>query len=457
MDVDLLFLSRDSSPPRGDVWQGIECQLGVRLHVHRLIGTPRPEDSNRFETICRARNGGKHIGANPLVLLLDDDVVLAPGCVAKLVAGLQARTGFAALAADSAGEMAGGWQSWDYPTHVGMAAVLFRREQLDSMTFRWNGDKCECRCCCEDLRRAGYGIGYLPGAIAWHRPFTGEGGAKPENSEPQSRPNGDRMTRRAGRVLSAFNRRDYRRFCQQFIPTFRAAGNREIVTAVTYGLYPSEAAALCRKPGVEVVAIADNGVCPALRRLCDFQSVIAAWPEDTPVAFWDAGDVQFQSHLEPLWEMVRANPDVLLVAREPLSYPENPVIRTWTDCIRDPSSRRRAFDLMSSHTFLNSGFGAGMVPPLLRYLREADQLLNSPALEGVGDWGDQPAMNLFCYTNPGSFQEIWRGWNFALAGRDPGEYRVTSDGRFHTSQGESIQVVHGNSGTLRWKELPLMA
>jgi hypothetical protein len=262
--------------------------------------------------------------------------------------------------------------------------------------------------------------------------------------------------RQAGRVLAAFNRRDFRRFCRQFLTSFRAQGNREIVTAVAYGLYPSEQAVLRAERGVDVVALPDNGVCPALRRLRDFQHVIARWPQDAPVAFWDAGDVQFQSHLEPLWDLVQANPEVLLVAPEPLSYPENPVIRTWTNFIRDPDARRRAFDILSAHTFLNSGFGAGSASAVIRYLREADRLLHSPALKGVGDWGDQPAMNLFCYTNPGSFQEIWRGWNYALAGRDPSEYRVSGDGRFYTRDGRTIAVVHGNSGTLRWRELPLL-
>jgi hypothetical protein len=260
----------------------------------------------------------------------------------------------------------------------------------------------------------------------------------------------------APRVLAAFNRRDFRRFCQQFLTTFRAQGNRETVTAVSYGLYPSEVAMLRGKPGVEVITIADNGVCPALRRLRDFQDVIARWPKDTLVAFWDAGDVQFQSNLESLWDLVRANPGVLLVAREPKSYPENPVIRTWTNWILDAEARRRAFDLLSTHTFLNSGFGAGTAYAVMRYLREADRLLHSPALAGVGDWGDQPAMNLFCYTTPGSFQEIWTGWNFTLAGRHPTEYRVGNDGRFTARDGRTIHVVHGNSATLRWRELPLM-
>ena len=67
--------------------------------------------------------------------------------------------------------MAGEWQNWDYPRHVGMAATLFRRERLERLTFRWEPGKCECRCCCDDLRRAGFGIGYLARrAQAWHRP-----------------------------------------------------------------------------------------------------------------------------------------------------------------------------------------------------------------------------------------------------------------------------------------------
>ncbi len=184
MDVDLLLLSRDLSPPRRDVWQGIESQVGVRVHVHRVTGAPRPGDRNRFETICRARNDARRIGLAPLALCLDDDVVLASDCIASLVEGLRARPGFAALAADSAGEMAGGWENWDYPAHVGMAATLFRRERLAALTFRFEAGKCECRCCCEDLRRAGYGIGYLPSARAWHRPSGRESRSDAVKLEP---------------------------------------------------------------------------------------------------------------------------------------------------------------------------------------------------------------------------------------------------------------------------------
>ena len=90
MEVDLILLSRDLSPPRNDVWRGIELQDGVDLRIHRLEGTPRSEDPNRYETIARARNRAKTLGSSPWVMFLDDDVVLGPGCVARLVEALVA-------------------------------------------------------------------------------------------------------------------------------------------------------------------------------------------------------------------------------------------------------------------------------------------------------------------------------------------------------------------------------
>ena len=153
VDVDLLMLSRDLSPLRQDVLGGIRAQVGVSLCVHRVVGTPHPDDPNRWETISRGRNQAKRLGSAPYAMYLDDDVVLGRGCIARLVDGLARRRRFAALGADSAGEMACGLAHWDYPRHVGMAAVMFRRERLAHLTFRWEEAKCECLCCCEDLRR----------------------------------------------------------------------------------------------------------------------------------------------------------------------------------------------------------------------------------------------------------------------------------------------------------------
>src|SRR5262249_3897115 len=158
---------------------------------------------------------------------------------------------------------------------------------------------------------------------------------------------------------------------------------------------------------------------PANRRLRDFQMPIAALPEDAPVAFWDAGDVLFQGRLEPLWDLVRSHPDELLVVHDALSYPDNAIIKVWTSHIRDPDARRRAFELLSTHVFLNSGFLAGTARTLHRYLLEARRIIDSGAVRGLGFGTDQVVLNIYCHTNPGAWRPIPDGWNYCLAGRNP--------------------------------------
>ncbi len=470
MNVDLLFLSRDLSPPRPDVWEGIRAQEEVTIRLIRIMGPVRPGDRNRFETIARARNAGKRQGSTPLVMLLDDDVVLGPRCVARLAEGLIGRSEFAALAADSASEMNDGRDHWDYPRHVGMAAVLFRRERLQALTFRWEPSKCECRCCCDDLHRAGYAIGYMPGAEAWHKPsptsapLTCAGASshcdqlqqdpKPAEPAPASTPARPSL---AGRVLTAFDRKHLRLFVRRFLRTLRNEGNRETVTAVTSGLRASERTILARKPGIEVF-VAPNDGHPARQRLRDFQQVMASWPEDTPVAYWDAGDVVFQDRLNPLWDLVRAHPDHLLAVTEVVTYCTSTLNLGWAETIQDPEARARALGLLQDCNIINSGFAAGTARAMLHYLREADRLLNSPALHGTSDFGDQTAMNLYCRSNPHAWLEIPRGWNYCLTGLSPRDYRVSPDGRTKRLDGEPLHVVHGAGGNLRrWDLVHLTA
>jgi hypothetical protein len=394
-------------------------------------------------------------------MLLDDDVVLGPGCVARLVAGLVERPEFAAIAADTAGVMNRGWEHWDYPSHVGMAAVLFRRERLSEVTFRWEPGRCECLCCASDLRSRGLAVGYKEGALGWHRPHPAtsshasreisEGRPTVDGSPEAKGPSGSAPV--PGRILAAFDRRDHTRFRTQFLRTLRASGNQERVWAFAYGLYPTELTMLAAEPGVEVVAIPHDGVCPALRRLRDFPRLLERWPEETPVAYWDAGDILFQGQIDPLWELVSARPGLLHVVAEPLSYPENMIIRPWCNCIRDAEARRQAFEVLTSNVFLNSGFAAGTAAALIDYLRAGDQLLNSTALEGVGDWGDQPALNLYCHANPARWRQIDSAWNYALAGRPGDQYRLSTAGRVTRTDGGMVRVAHGNAATLRWLEL----
>ena len=451
VDVDLIFLSRDLSPPRADVWRGVTAQEGVRLVLHRVVGTPRADDPNRWETIARARNAGKRQGLAPYVMMLDDDVVLGPDCVARLLAGLQRRPEFGALGADCAGEMRQGSRDWDCPNHVGMASVLFRRSALEAITFRWERDKCECRCCCEDLRRAGLGIGYEASADAWHRPVAASSAlrtaAKAQGCCGMS--TGARRTRPGppARILAAFDRTHLPHFRRMFLRSLRDSGNSEPVTAVAYGLAAHERDVLARTPGVEVVSPRVDGH-PAKLRLRDFQAVVERWPEETPVAYWDAGDVLFQDRLGPLWDLTRTQPDRLLVTRECFDYHESPVCTGWVETIRDPESRRQALELLDGRPILNGGFAAGTARVFLRYLREAHRFQSDRELLGSSDWGDQTAMNLYCYSHPDAWLEIPRGWNYCLVGLGPKDYRVHPDGRFESLDGLSVHVVHGNGGTL---------
>ena len=463
MNIDLLFLSRDLAPPRQDVWQAIHAQEGVTVRVIRITGPARPDDRSRFEAIARARNAGKRLGSTPFVMLLDDDVVLGPRCVSRLAEGLLARQEFAALAADANGEMEEGWDHWDYPRHVRMTAVLFRRERLEAVNFRWEPSICDCQCCCDDLRRAGHAIGYLPGALAWHRPSPASPGppgaeVSSHRAGPLWEPHAPERTPAAaipvlpGRVLAAFDRKHLRLFVRRFLRSLRNEGNFETVTAVTSGLFPSERRRLARLPGVEV-AIAPNDGHPARQRLRDFQDVVASWPADTPVAYWDAADVVFQDRIAPLWDLIRSHPDKLLVATEQILFRESTTCWMWTQTILDPDARARALDLFKGCQTINSGFAAGTARTMLVYLKEAERLLNSPALDGTGDWGDQTAMNLYCRSNPHTWLEIPNGWNYCLLGPRPGDFRVSPDGRTERLDGEPLYVVHGQGRTLQQWDL----
>lgn len=439
--MDVVILSRDGGPLRPEVRAGVAGGPGLGVTVHRVVGAPRPGDSNRLATIARARNEGKALGSSAWVLFVDDDVALEPGGVGRLLAGLRKRPGHAALAADYLGNGRAGRGA---PSrHVGMGATLFRRPALAAVRFRWEPTKCECLCCCDDLRALGMAIAYLPGERARHL-------TRPGNPEA---PAGHTPGGVGGRVLAAFDRGHLDRFRRRFLGSLRAAGNTEPVTAVGYGLYPSERRVLESLPGVEVVALPVNGVMPPVRRLRDFQGVVAGWPSETPVAYWDAGDVIFQGRLGPLWGLVRADPDRLLAVSEPLAHPENTAVARWTLSVRDPEARRRAFGLLSSRPFLNSGFAAGTAGTILRYLREADRLLHSADLRGSSDWGDQTALNLYCHTDPGRWREAPEVWNYCLLNRPRGAWRVRPDGRIVAPGRAPIVAAHGHARSLRQFEI----
>ena len=164
MDIDVVVLSRTEANLARPVVDGILHQAGVRTRLHRVIGKRLPQDSCRLETIARARNAGRYKGKSPWLMFVDDDVVLGPGCINQLLVALQRDPRFAAMAADCSNDRG----SYRTSPHVTVGATLFRRPALDAITFRWQEGKCECQCCCDDLRRLAMGIKYHPTAPATH-------------------------------------------------------------------------------------------------------------------------------------------------------------------------------------------------------------------------------------------------------------------------------------------------
>ena len=191
-----------------------------------------------------------------------------------------------------------------------------------------------------------------------------------------------------------------------------------------------------------------DGRMPPVRRLEDFAAITASLNSNTPVAYWDASDVIIQASLDPLWKMTQQSPDKIFGVREPIGYPHNAAIVGWTQTIEDSEMRRRAFDLFSSHPFLNSGFSAGTAVAMNHYFAEATRLRESAELRGTTDWGDQTAFNLYCHTNRDRWQEIPESWNYCVHDRPVGEVHVTPDGQVVCQSGTPIYAVHGNARSL---------
>lgn len=448
-EIDLVVLTRDERPLLAPIRTAIKSQQGVRLRLHRVVGAPRPDDPHRVATIARARNEAVSRATSPFLMFVDDDVRLASDCVARLHHALAGRPEYAAFAADYLGQIRNS-RSRTAP-HVAMGATLIRTSVFRHIRFRWEAAQCECTCFCRDCRSLGLRVDYLAGATATHLPS--EPSAEHDESCPAEQLGSPVESERPPRVLAAFNRRDVGRFRDAFLKTLRASGYRGGVTAVGYGLYPSEANRLRALPGVDVVAMPENGQMPPVRRLSDFGQIVATLDPMTPVAYWDASDVLFQGSLDPLWRLVRQHSDKLLAVREPRGYPGNAAIVGWTHSIRSPDMRRRAFELFSTRPFLNSGFGAGTAAAMKTYFETAAALRTSEQLRGTTDWGDQTAMNLYCHSDNSRWQEISECWNYCVHDRPFGEVHVAADGRVISQKTDNICVVHGNARSMAQKAL----
>ena len=161
--VDVLTILGPGRTIREPVLDALENQGDVALQHYIVDGTPMPGDK-RLDAIVRARNHAKQVGIAHYAMFLDDDIVLPPRGIEKLVYALIFSPRYAAIGIDCQGLI----QPSSGAVHVGMGAVLFIRPILEPIQFRHEPGKCECLCCCEDIRRMGYCIDYYPGLYGEH-------------------------------------------------------------------------------------------------------------------------------------------------------------------------------------------------------------------------------------------------------------------------------------------------
>ena len=449
--MDVVVLHRPGVPPQDRVLQAIRDQRTVDVTLHLVVGAPEPHDTNRWVTIARARNMARSLGSSPWVMFVDDDVLLERDCMATLLDELQQSERMGAIAADYSDDR----NRRDRVGHVAMGATLFRRRVLQRLNFRATERLCECWCACLDLRYNRMGIRYSDSAGAVHmRDVTGSGATlvtqTPDWTDRSDGTYADQcLAKPEPRILAAFDRRDIDRFEHQFLKTLRSHGNRHQVTAVAYGLYPSERKRLERLERVVLDWQPYNGVMPPVRRISDFARHLAVVDPRTPVAYWDVADVVFQESLSDLWQTVNRSPDRLLAVVEPKGYPDNAVIPAWSLSIRHPQYRKRAFELLKRNPFLNSGFAAGTATVMLQYFRAAVAMRDGPELNGTSDWGDQMCLNIYCHSHPDRWRSADPRWNYCVHDRSPGEVRVTPHGRITSRSGVRISVAHGNARSLR--------
>lgn len=441
MTVDVVVLTRGSSPIDDRVLCSLRQQEGVNLRIHQVVGTPLPDDPSRWSTIARARNKGRLLGNGAWLMFVDDDVALGRDCVASLIRDLERQPRFGALAADYLGER----NTRGISPHVAMGATLFRREVIQDVQFRSTGDRCECQCCCDDLRRRFWGIDYSTNSNAVHLETASTG----SSCECEHSASAGESPTPHGEILVAFDHSHLHAFKHRFLRTLRASGNSNHVHAVVYGLSPRD---LRRLRSLERVTLHPNVPrfgSVARDRLSGFRHVLMDLDANTPVAYWDAGDVIFQSRLDPLWERILRSQNELIVSAEPMVTEENGVYLEWLAGIRDVEVRRNAMQIVHLKPILNGGFAAGTAGRVLSYL-EAAFVLAEEIGNGIFDHGvDQTVMNLHLYGNDDADFCVEDDWSYCLAARYADEYSFRDNVYIDLRKNRPIPVVHGNGSSLR--------
>jgi len=139
--------------------------------LFRLFVSTRISDGN----YPAVRNNVKKYGHSPLVLMLDNDIVLPEEALSRMIRFLEEHPNYGAIGLPKQDFSSRSHEELLHARHVDMSCVLFRQEALSQLTFRWpppDDDTvtggCECSQACRDLRRIGWEIGFLPGLHARH-------------------------------------------------------------------------------------------------------------------------------------------------------------------------------------------------------------------------------------------------------------------------------------------------
>ena len=122
-----------------------------------------------------ARNNIKQYGKSNFVLMLDNDVVLPPNGLSQMVEFLETHAEYGAIGIPKIEFEHRTDEDMRHSEHVDMSCVVFRREVLEALTFRFpqfqgvqSGGSCECAQACRDIRAIGLEIGFLPHLQAQH-------------------------------------------------------------------------------------------------------------------------------------------------------------------------------------------------------------------------------------------------------------------------------------------------
>lgn len=117
--------------------------------------------------IAAARNQVKAYSTTDYVLMHDNDIILPEGIIARMQDFLERHDDFGAVAVSKKHTPDPELGEVEVVGHVDAGPVLWRRELLHRLKYRYAG-LCECVEMCRDLRAMGYEIGFLTGVIAQH-------------------------------------------------------------------------------------------------------------------------------------------------------------------------------------------------------------------------------------------------------------------------------------------------